>query len=305
MKVIDYSQKGIVFDIQKYSIHDGPGIRTIVFLKGCPLRCIWCSNPESQNTKPEIMFRKNLCIHCGKCVSICLNNAIGPQNKYWIDRKKCISCGECVNVCPSSALTLKGKEMTVEDVINEVKKDETYYRNSGGGITLSGGEALLQYKFAKELLKACHAKGWHTAVETEGYISKEVIMEVVPHIDLVLLDMKTYDTNLHYKYTKVHNEVIKENAKLIQSMTRTIIRIPVIPGVNDSVEEFSSIVKFVKTLDNVEQIHILPYHNYGENKYYLLGRDYLMKDTKKNKEEHLNNLKKIVEDNDLICQIGG
>lgn len=305
MESINYKEKGIVFDIQRYSINDGPGIRTIVFLKGCPLRCVWCSNPESQQINTELMYRSTACIHCGRCVQTCNHQAIGPTNRNWIDRDRCVVCGECVNVCPASALVLKGKEMTVEEVVNELKKDESYYWNSNGGITLSGGEALLQKNFAKELLKASKAQGWNTAIETEGYISEDTLREVLPYSNQVLLDIKTYDTELHKKYTGVNNDLIKDNARIIQSITNTIIRVPVIPGVNDNINEFTNIVSFVKTLPNVSELHILPYHNYGENKYYLLGRDYILHGVKKSSEEHIEKLKEIVEKNGLSCHIGG
>lgn len=305
MESINYKEAGTVFDIQRYSINDGPGIRTIVFLKGCPLRCVWCSNPESQNKNPEIMFRPTACIHCGRCTDACPNGAIGPENPNWIDRDKCVVCGECVNVCPASALVLKGKTMTVEEVITILKKDESYYWNSDGGITLSGGEALLQKDFAKELFKAARAKGWHTALETEGYVSEDTLREVIPYVDLVLLDIKANDPLIHKKYTGVDNGLIKKNAKLIQEISETIIRVPVIPGVNDSIDEFRDIVSFVKTLPNIKELHILPYHNYGENKYYLLGREYELSELNKNSEEHIEKLKRIVEDNDLYCHIGG
>lgn len=305
MSSIDYSKEGMVFDIQRYSINDGPGIRTIVFLKGCPLRCAWCSNPESQRRGQELMYRKILCIHCGICIKACKYGAISPENKDWIDREKCVMCGECANACPSSALVVKGQVMSVEEVINELKKDESFYMNSNGGITLSGGEALMQPEFAKELLKACKARGWHSAIETEGYAPKNVIKDVVPYVDLVLLDFKANNDEIHKKYTKVSNELIKKNAKIIQEITHTIIRIPVIPGVNASEEEFRDMVKFVKTLPNINEIHILPYHNLGESKYYLLGRDYELAKVKKLDEEYIEKLKGIVISNGFKCEIGG
>lgn len=305
MEAIDYSKEGMIFDIQRYSINDGPGIRTIVFLKGCPLRCVWCSNPESQMYEKELMYRKILCINCGNCVKVCKNGAIGPQNENWIDREKCVVCGECVNVCPASALVVKGKLMSVEEVISELKKDESYYLKSNGGITLSGGEALMQPEFTKELLKAAKSRGWHTTIETEGYVSENVIKDILRYVDLVLLDIKANNSEIHKKFTKVDNTLIKKNAKIIQEMTKTVIRIPLIPGVNSDIKEFTDIIKFVKTLENVNEIHILPYHNFGESKYYLLGRDYQLSKIKKLNEEYVDKLKNIVEEFGYKCEIGG
>ncbi|MCI5642839.1 MAG: glycyl-radical enzyme activating protein [Peptoniphilus sp.] len=305
MDSINYNEKGVVFDIQRYSINDGPGIRTIVFLKGCPLRCIWCSNPESQRREKELMFRRILCIHCGLCIKACKQGALDANNLNFIDRDKCIMCEECANVCPSSALEVKGKEMTVAEVIEELKKDEKYYISSNGGVTLSGGEAMMQVGFAKEIFRACKARGWHTAIETEGYVSEEAIREVIPHVDLVLLDMKANNDEIHKKATGVSNKLIKKNAMLIQSLSETIIRVPTVPGVNADMKEFGDIVSFVKTLPNVRELHILPYHNYGEGKYYLLGRDYELSNLEKLDNEYVDKLKKFVESNGLVCQVGG
>lgn len=305
METINYGAKGIVFDIQRFSIHDGPGIRTIIFLKGCPLRCRWCSNPESQKMKPELMYRSDQCIRCGSCFKVCKVGAINLDKEYIVDRDKCTSCGECVLVCPSSALLMKGKTMTVEEVIKEARKDSIQYYRSDGGITLSGGEALVQGEFAKELFKACKAQGWHTAIETEGYANEEVIRDVMPYVDLVMLDIKSVNPKKHVEFTGVDNETILKNAKIIQEITNTVIRIPVIPEFNASREEITDIIKFVKTLPNVKKVHLLPYHRYGENKYKLLNREYEMKDTKELSDDYKNELKQIVESYGLECQIGG
>ena len=186
MATVNYQEKGVVFDIQRFSVNDGPGIRTIVFLKGCPLSCLWCCNPESQRREPDVMYDAKKCIGCGKCMKACQHGAIGPGNETWVDRSKCVGCGECVNVCPTGALTLKGEVMTVSEVIHVLRRDAHYFRKSGGGITLSGGEPLMQWKYARELLKACKAQGWDTAIETTGYGSDEAIEAVIPYLDLVL-----------------------------------------------------------------------------------------------------------------------
>lgn len=305
MESINYKISGTVFDIQRFSVNDGPGIRTIIFLKGCPLRCAWCSNPESQKKEPDLMYRAGICIHCGRCVSVCKYDAIGPQYENFIDRDKCVKCGECALACPSGALTMKGKEMTVEEVIKIAKKDDSYYFNSGGGITLSGGEALTQPEFAKEIFKAAHAQGWNTAIETEGYVSENVLRDVLPHVDTILLDFKANDPKIHKKWTGVDNALIKNNAKIVQSLGHTIIRIPLIPGVNADKEEFTDMVEYIATLEKIKEVHILPYHRFGENKYNLLGRDYKLEGVQTLDEEYVEELKKLVESYGLICKIGG
>jgi pyruvate formate lyase activating enzyme len=297
--------EGIVFDIQRFSIHDGPGIRTIVFLKGCPLSCRWCSNPESQSLKPVIMYQKMNCIHCGRCIAACKKGAISINNKGFINRDICTACGECVNVCPASALTIKGRKMTVEQVVKELKKDAIYYRKSGGGITLSGGEPLVQSDFSQEIFKACKAQGWHTAIETTGYATPETIEKVFPYIDLALMDIKNINSDIHKEYTGISNEIILENVKQVSKITKMVVRVPVIPNFNSSEQSILETCKFVKTLNNVDTVHLLPYHTYGENKYDLLGRDYLMKESKSVNSDEIENLKKIVESQGIKCIIGG
>ncbi|WP_396136471.1 glycyl-radical enzyme activating protein [Clostridium sp. SHJSY1] len=305
MDTINYCMEGLVFDIQRFSVHDGPGIRTIVFLKGCPLSCKWCSNPESQSLKPVIMYQEMNCIHCGRCIKACKKGAISINNKDFIDRDICTACGECVNVCPASALILKGKKMTVEQVVKELKKDSINYRRSGGGITLSGGEPLVQSDFSKELLKACKVQGWHTAIETTGYGSVESIEKVFPYIDLALMDIKNMNSNIHKKYTGVSNEIILKNAKRISQITKMVVRVPVIPEFNSSEDIIYEICKFAKELNSVNTIHLLPYHTYGENKYKLLGRDYSMNELGNLDEEEVEKLKRIVEGESMNCIIGG
>ena len=305
MDSINYNASGTVFDIQRFSLHDGPGIRTIVFLKGCPLSCKWCSNPESQNMKPVIMYKKNECLHCGRCINACSRKAISFENKTFIDRSICTGCGECANACPAGALVVKGKTMTVQQLIRELKKDATTYRRSGGGITLSGGEPLVQYEFAAELLRACKAQGWDTAIETTGAGITEAVEKVIPHVDTVLLDIKHLDTEKHKKFTGIGNEQILKNAARISQISSTVVRVPVIPGFNYSEEEIRAITEFAKMLRGVRTIHLLPYHTFGENKYDLLGRDYALADIKPLKPEELEHLKTMVEREGFQCIIGG
>lgn len=305
MDSINYNASGTVFDIQRFSLHDGPGIRTIVFLKGCPLSCKWCSNPESQNMKPVIMYKKNECLHCGRCINACSRKAISFENKTFIDRSICTGCGECANACPAGALVVKGKTMTVQQLIRELKKDATTYRRSGGGITLSGGEPLVQYEFAAELLRACKAQGWDTAIETTGAGITEAVEKIIPYVDTVLLDIKHLDTEKHKKFTGIGNEQILKNAARISQISSTVVRVPVIPGFNYSEEEIRAITEFAKMLRGVRTIHLLPYHTFGENKYDLLGRDYALADIKPLKPEELEHLKTMVEREGFQCIIGG
>lgn len=305
MGTIKYNTVGNVFDIQRFSIHDGPGIRTIAFLKGCPLSCLWCCNPESQKLEPVLLYSGELCMHCTKCVSACRQGAITGQSERPIDRSKCIACGECVRICPTGALSIKGRKMSVEMLIKELKKDVTAFRKSGGGITVSGGEPLVQAEFAAELLKGCKAQGWHTAMETTGYGSGEAVEKVFPYVDLVLLDIKAIDDEVHQRVTGVSNRKILENAKRISEITQVVVRVPTIPGVNASTAEYEKICAFVKTLDKVDTLHLLPYHTYGENKYGLLDMDYPMGDQETLSDEEIEALRQLVEARGLRCVIGG
>lgn len=303
---INYDLEGIVFDIQRFSIHDGPGIRTIVFLKGCPLSCWWCCNPEAQTIKPIMMYRLDRCIHCGLCLSACPQGALSAQNPGFIDREKCLGCGACESICPTEALVKKGKVMTVKEVVAILKKDETIYRHSGGGITISGGEALVQHAFTTELLKACQIKGWHTAMETTGMTNSEQALEnVFSYLDLVLMDVKSCDEEVHKKFTGVSNRLIQQNAKIITAKAKTVVRVPTIPGVNADEKSFLDICDFAATLTGVDTIHILPYHTYGENKYTLLGRPYRMGNTPPLSESQIDALKAVVESKGFHCIIGG
>lgn len=305
MNAIDYELKGIVFNMQRFSVHDGAGVRTIVFLKGCPLRCKWCSNPESQSINPVVMYQADVCVHCGRCVSVCKQGALGNAGKDFVDRTKCIGCGECAAVCPVGALVLKGKHMSVAETIKELKKDATVFRRSNGGVTISGGEGLVQHDFTTELAKASHAQGWTVAIETTGYAPQKVIEKVFPHIDTVLLDIKSMNAKKHKEYCGVDNQLILENAKRISQLAKTVVRVPVIPGFNYSKEEIHDIAVFARSLNEVDTLHLLPYHSLGSNKYALMGRDYEMKELDNLHPEDVAELKEIVEQIGLRCVIGG
>jgi pyruvate formate lyase activating enzyme len=255
--------KATIFDIERGSFVDGPGIRTTVFFKGCNLRCAWCHNPESQNFAPEMAIFKNRCIGCSKCAEKC------PH-----DLAKCKLCGKCVLYCPQSAREIYGKEYTLDEVIAEVSKDIDFYSSSGGGVTFSGGECMLQIDFLEALLRECKARGIHTAVDTAGQVPYEYFERVMPHTDLFLYDVKCFDSETHARYTGVNNYRILENLKnLLCAEAPLWIRIPVIPSVNDSEDEMRAIAEFLCQHGRPQRVELLPYHAMGEHKYDALGKE--------------------------------
>ncbi|BAF60602.1 pyruvate-formate lyase-activating enzyme [Pelotomaculum thermopropionicum SI] len=297
--------KGMVFNIQRYSIDDGPGIRTTVFLKGCPLRCRWCSNPESQDPKPEIMYRATSCKFCKNCIKACKKEAIIAEEKgVLIDRNLCIRCGKCEEVCLYKAIELMGKRVSVDEVMNVIKKDIHFYQDSGGGVTISGGEALFQPNFTEALLKECHELGIHTCLDTSGYGSTSDLKRILEYTDLVYYDIKLVDPFAHKEYTGQSNELILHNLKVVvDSGKQLVIRIPVIPGINDSSEEITAIAEKVISLTKTAKVHLLPYHRYGMGKYKALDREYKMGDVDRPSDELLERVKKIFESFYLECEI--
>lgn len=284
---------GIVFNIQRYSIHDGPGIRTTVFFKGCPLRCFWCQNPESQRMQPEVFHNQGACTMCGRCVSVCLTGASALSQKgSTIDRMKCIGCGKCAEACLNKVRTLVGRYVTVDEVMQEVIRDTKYYRNSGGGVTLSGGDPIAQPEFALSLLKSCKEAGLHTAIDTCGYATWESIEKLLEYTDLVLYDIKCMAPKKHREATGKSNNVILENARRIAKVKPTRIRVPIIPNFNDSVEEVRAIVHLVKTDLPPLDIDLLPYNKLGENKYERLGRRFV--ELQQKDEEYMRELENII-----------
>jgi pyruvate formate lyase activating enzyme len=271
---------GIVFNVQGYSIHDGPGIRTIVFLKGCPMRCLWCSNPESQNHQPEVEFFERRCVRCGQCLESCGRGAINPdlevQRGHKIDRSLCEECGECSRQCPTGALSITGEEMALVDVLSRITKERAYFRKSGGGVTLSGGEPLAQPGFSRSILRACYNANIHTAVETAGHVPWRHFERILEFTDLVLYDIKHMDDALHRETTGVSNRLILENARRIaRSGSQMVVRIPLIPGFSQTKGNLAATAKQVSGL-GVQEIHLLPYHQFGRDKYTRLSREYSM-----------------------------
>lgn len=266
-------REGIIFNIQRYSIHDGPGIRTTVFLKGCPLKCFWCQNPESQNRQPELLFKKSTCTGCGKCVVTCPSQAsIIRGNSASIIRGKCTGCGKCVSTCPAEARLLVGKRVTAREVVREVLKDKKFYIRSGGGVTLSGGEPTAQPDFALSILRQCKEAGLHTAIETCGFVSWPVLQELLKYIDLILFDIKCLDPAKHKQGTGVSNDLIIDNAGKLAQIKPMRVRVPLIPAFNASVDEINKIVTFARQELKLINIDLLSYNKLGEGKYEQLGR---------------------------------
>jgi pyruvate formate lyase activating enzyme len=268
--------RGTILKIQRFSLQDGPGIRTTVFLKGCPLRCTWCSNPESQRAHPELMYDRIRCIRdCKACLPVCefisKKTTGGPGIE--IDRSRCTNCGRCANVCPSKALYSSGESMSAEEVLLRVERDACFYRNSCGGVTLSGGEPLFQHEFAGDLLRRCKERGIHTVLDTSGFAEWTLLKEVAELADLILYDLKCADDTMHRELTGVSNGLILDNAmKLSRQSVPMIIRIPVIPGMNDDEKEIEDAARFIRGLKSVLGIDLLPYHRLGAPKYRALGR---------------------------------
>ena len=311
MKIEEFNEeRGIVFHIIHGSFVDGHGVRTTVFLKGCPLRCVWCCNPEGQAGYVEIKLTSVKCNRCEKCVRICPTRAIfingkGESGRVGIDRSLCTNCGECIDVCFTGALEYFGKCMSVEEVFNKVKRDEMFYKLSGGGVTIGGGEPTAQPFFTYALLKKCRESGIHTAVDTCGYIMNNEGYKVLEEADLLLYDLKGMDSAEHMRNTGVSNRRILNSLKRIAGMNKPIIiRVPIVPGYNDSARGIKSMAEFLSKLKSVERVDLLPYHKYGTVKYGQLGRIYKL-NIQPPSGEYISSIKSVFERYGLKTQIGG
>lgn len=301
------SERGIIFNVERYCLHDGPGVRTVVFLKGCPLRCFWCQNPEGLNRKREIQFIVRNCIMCRTCASVCPANAHQfVEDRHIFLRERCIDCGRCVESCPAGALQYTGREVSVEEVVEEVLQDKDYYDLSKGGVTLSGGEPLMQPEFSKAVLEGCKLMGIHTAIETSLFAPWESVEMVLPYVDLIMFDIKHIESSVHKRVTGVSNELILENARklLFEAKVPLIVRTPIVPTVNDSSEVVVKIAEFIRSSSNLEYYELLPFHKLGQSKYQNLGLEYPAKDLERPSKEKMLELARAAEGVGVKVRVG-
>lgn len=300
--------KGIIFDIKHYAIHDGPGIRTTVFFKGCPLNCIWCHNPEGISSIKEVFLRAEKCRHdCRDCLDTCPVQALTKNGAVVkLNREACNGCGICEEVCVYGALEVAGKEMSTEEVIKKIEKDRIFYEESSGGVTFSGGEPLVQIEFLYELLKECGNRGLHRAVDTSGYSEFSNFEKIFPHVDLFLYDLKMINNEKHLYYTGCSNSLILDNlVKLAEKGGNIWIRIPLIKGINDNDEEISSIGRFLEKIVTVNEVQILPYHMGGAGKRKRLQHKEFSQDLEPPSEDRINQIKNNLTNYGLRVKIGG
>ena len=279
-----------VFNIQKFCINDGPGIRTTVFMKGCPLRCLWCHNPESKRAVPELLFNPAKCIGCGACAEVCKNDAL-------TERQNCAQCGACAEVCPACAREMAGTSMAVAEILEEVLKDKAFYETSGGGMTVSGGEPMMQFEPLMALLTAAKEKGLHICMETCGFAPAEHYKAVQPLVDLFLFDYKLTDPALHKQYTGQTNELILQNLRMLDELgAQTVLRCPIIPTVNDTAEHFAGIAATANALKHIQRIDIEPYHPMGSSKTEQLGLEYPLKELGSPSEEAVQEWMRLIQE---------
>jgi pyruvate formate lyase activating enzyme len=265
---------GTIFDIKRFSMHDGPGIRTTVFLKGCPLACVWCHNPESQSARPLLLRRQELCARCWRCAEQCPQGALqaGAEVSFARDASRCAACGHCAEACPSEAITRVGREVESAALVDEVARDRSFFDESGGGVTFSGGEPLSQPEFLLDLLARCRREGLHTAVDTSGYAPRATMRQAAALADLVLYDLKLLDAAAHRRYTGVSNEAILENLRALVEDGRSVeIRMPVIPGITDTDQNLDAAAAFVLSLPEPPRVRLLGHHHAAMSKYARFG----------------------------------
>jgi pyruvate formate lyase activating enzyme len=298
---------GIVFDIKRFSIHDGPGIRTTVFFKGCPLDCAWCHNPESKTAERERMFWEGRCIRCGACQAACEQEAIAFDGAYPITyEERCTLCGSCVQACHAEARQIIGREMTVSQVMSEIERDVAFYDESGGGVTFSGGEPLMQPEFLRQLLRACREQEIHTAVDTCGFAPWEVLESLRNDVGLFLYDIKLLDDARHRQFTGMSNTLILSNLRALAARGHhLIVRVPVIPGINDDQESLNQVGAFASTLANLDRLDILPYHHTAASKYERLGKSYDLSRLRPPTEERMAEIAETLGAFGLQIRIGG
>lgn len=284
----------MIFNIQKCSIHDGSGLRTLVFFKGCPMKCLWCANPESQSWQAEIMELSRWCIKCGACKRSCPEAAVKlDSDEFTIDRSLCSSCFKCTDICYAGAKRVAGRDYSVEELFTEIEKDRLFYSMYGGGVTFSGGEPLAQPAFLAEIAARCHKSGINVAIESCGYAAFDEFKDVLPYIDQMFFDIKHIDSHVHKSLTGQGNELILDNVKRIADFGVPItVRTPVIPGYNDGIDNITGISEFISAIPGVRDYELLPYHNLGESKYNSLGIPYALRGVKAPSDEKMKGLVK-------------
>jgi len=297
--------EGLVFNVMRFSVHDGPGIRTTVFLKGCPLRCPWCHNPESQSAKLEVIYFPERCARCGDCVEACPNHALSLDGEVRIDEKLCRRCAICVEACLARARELAGEWVSVGTLLSHVERDRVFYEESGGGVTLSGGEPLQQPRFAERFLRACRDRGIHTALDTCGYAPAESFRRVAEYVDLFLFDLKVIDRDRHRESTGVPNDLILANLRWLAEQKRpVIVRVPVIPGHTDGEENLAAISKLAQSL-GLSRVDLLPYHKIAADKYRRLHLDYRMGGAETLPAQRMSEIAKSFSHDGFRVRIGG
>ena len=298
---------GFIFDIKKYAIHDGPGIRTTVFFKGCPLQCQWCQNPESWKQEPELGLRTGRCVRCGQCVKVCTHGAITLTNdQLFTDVSKCDLCGECVDACTAGAREIIGRKISVGEVMSEIEKDVVFYEQSSGGVTFSGGEPLMQPEFLLTLLNHCKAQGIHTAVDTCCYAKTDLLERISEKTDLFLCDIKHMNNDMHKRFTGVENNLILDNIRRLSEIGKEIIiRIPVIVGFNDDKENIEATAKYVSSLSNIIRVDVLPYNRGGMDKSARLSSDLKLMQVETPDDKKINSFVQILKKSGFEVKTGG